>query len=195
MPTTLRAGAEPASLDRPYDPVAQAFHWLVVALLAAQFSTEFALPYLLPKSAEDGIAAWHLALGPTILLLMLLRLAWRLGHTPPPPPADLPPALRLLSRATHWLFYAVLVVLPLLGWAAASAYGARAYLLGFIQLPAIVAKDKALGETLGQVHGAVALALLALIALHVSGALYHALVKHDGVLRRMLPARHREPMI
>ena len=118
---------------------------------------------------------------------MVLRLAWRLTHRPPPPPADLPRALRLLSRATHWLFYAVLIVLPLLGWAAASAYGVTPYLLGLIPLPALVAQSKPLAETIGSVHGTLALALLALIALHVAGALYHALVKQDGVARRMLP--------
>jgi cytochrome b561 len=171
--------------------VARGFHWLVVALLVVQYSTEFVLPYLLPKSAEDGITAWHLAVGPTILLVMLLRLAWRLSHPPPPPPADLPPALRLLSRATHWAFYAVLIVLPVLGWVAASAYGATPYLLGVIPLPALVTPNKVLGEAVGQVHGTVALGLLALIALHVTGALYHALVKQDGVLQRMTTGQGR----
>ena len=104
---------------------------------------------------------------------MLLRLTWRLTHPPPPPPTDLPPALRLLSRATHWLFYVVLIVLPLLGWTAASAFGARVYLLGLIPLPALVAPNKPLAEVVGSVHGVVALALLALIALHIAGALYH----------------------
>ncbi len=187
MSATMRPPAGAVSLRQPYDPVAQMFHWLVVALLVVQYATELVLPYLLPKTAEDGLVAWHLSVGPTILLVMLLRLAWRLTHPPPPPPADLPPALRLLSRATHWLFYAILILLPLLGWTAASAFGARVYLLGLIPLPALVAQNKPLAETVGGVHGAVALALLALIALHIAGALYHALIKRDGVVRRMLP--------
>ena len=177
--------------EQAYDGVAQAFHWSVVALLIAQYFTEWA-----PKSlggGSDAIADWHLAIGPTILLLMLLRLLWRLTHRPPPPPTDLPVALRLLSRATHYAFYAILIVLPLLGWTAASGFGATPYLLGLIPLPALIAQNKPLAETIGHVHGALALALLAVIALHVAGALYHALVKQDGVLQRMLPhgARHR----
>lgn len=187
MSATMRASVGPASLGQPYDPVARAFHWIVVALLVVQYATELILPYILPKTAEDGITAWHLSVGPTILLLMLLRLAWRLTHPPPPPPADLPPSLRLLSRATHWAFYAVLIVLPLLGWVAANAFGATVYLAGLIPLPALAAKNKALAESVGDVHGTVALLLLALIALHVAGALYHALVKQDGVVRRMMP--------
>ena len=187
MSATMRAPSGSVSLGQHYDPVAQAFHWLVVALLVAQYSTELVLPYLLPKAAEDSLAAWHVSLGPTILLVMVLRLAWRLTHRPPSPPADLPPTLRLISRATHWLFYVVLIVLPLLGWTAASAYGVTPYLLGLIPLPALVAQSKPLAETVGSVHGALALALLALVALHVTGALYHAVVKQDGVMQRMLP--------
>jgi len=155
----VRAGA-----DR-YDGVAQSFHWVVVLL----------------------VNAWHLAIGPTVLLLMLLRLLWRLTHRTPAPPSDLPRSLRLLSRATHWLFYAALIVLPVLGWIAASGYGARVTLLRLVPLPALIAPDKSLAESVGSIHGALAWALLAVIALHVSGALYHALVKRDGVVGRMLP--------
>lgn len=187
MSATLRAPAPPAHLDRGYDSVARAFHWLVVAMVAAQLVIALVLPSVLPASAENAITAWHLSLGSTILLVMLLRLVWRLTHTPPPAPLDLPPALRLLARATHWAFYAALIVLPLLGWTAANAYGATPYLLGFIPLPALVSPDKALGETVGAVHATVALLLTGLIALHVAGALYHALVKRDGVMGRMLP--------
>jgi cytochrome b561 len=188
MSATMRASAVgPAALKQGYDPVAKAFHWLVVLLLVAQYSTELVLPYLLPKADDDALTAWHISIGPTILLVMLLRLAWRLTHPPPPPPADLPPGLRLLSRTTHWLFYAVLIVLPLLGWVAANAYGATPYLAGLIPLPALVSQDKAFAERIGGIHAALALALLALIALHVAGALFHALIKRDGVMQRMLP--------
>lgn len=187
MSATMRAPAGPSTLAQPYDPVAKAFHWLVVLLLVAQYTTKLILPYVLPKTAEDAINAWHLSIGSTILLVTLLRLAWRLTHPPPPPPADLPPGLRLLSRATHWAFYAVLIVLPLLGWITANAYGVTVYLAGLIPLPALVAPDKAFAERIGGAHGVLALLLLALIALHVAGALYHALVKRDGVIQRMLP--------
>jgi cytochrome b561 len=190
MSANLRASAEArAALDQPYDPVSRAFHWLVVALVATQVTIALVLPAVLPASAEETIAAWHLAVGSTILLVMLLRLAWRLTHPMPPAPADLPPALRGLARGTHWAFYLVLIVLPLLGWTAANAYGATPRLLGLIPLPKIAATDKAFAETIGAAHKTVALLLVALIALHVSGALYHALVKRDGVIRRMLPGR------
>ena len=187
MSSDLRASELPVAEPRRYNRVARTFHWLVVLLLLAQYATKLILPFVLPKSAEGSINAWHLSIGSTILLVVVLRLAWRLTHQPPPPPADLPPALRLLSRATHWAFYAVLILLPLLGWIAANAYGVTVHLAGLVPLPALVAPSKTFAEQIGPVHGAAALLLLALVALHVAGALHHALVRRDGVMQRMLP--------
>ncbi len=176
----------PAPVER-YDGVAQAFHWTVMALVVLQYATKW-LPSGFASLGEERLDAWHPAIGPAILLIMVLRVAWRPTHGTPPPPRDLPPTLRALSRATHWLFYAILLVLPALGWVAASGYGATATLLGFVPLPALISKDKGLAESIGSVHGALAWVLLAIIILHVSGALYHAVVRRDGVVRRMLPA-------
>ncbi len=170
-----------------YNSTARLFHWIVVALLVMQILTKVGLPQLLPASAEDSLNYWHLSLGSTILFVMALRLAWRLTHPPPPAPADLSPPLQLLARGTHWAFYAILIVLPLLGWLAASAYGAPVRLFGFIPLPALTGVDKAFAESVGAVHGTVAFLLLVLMALHVTGVLYHALVKKDRVAQRMLP--------
>ena len=168
-----------------YDGVARAFHWLVVAMLVAQYSIALLLGLILPKSAEDALADWHFSVGSSVAVVMLARLLWRLTHPAPPPPADLSPGLRALSRTTHWLFYAGYIILPVLGWLAASSHGAPVRLAGLIPLPSLVPKDDPLGVAMRTVHPAVALALLALIALHVSGALYHALVKKDDVLGRM----------
>jgi len=187
MSANTRMDPGQAKLDQRYNPMARLFHWVVVTLLVVQVTIALVLPSILPKADEDRLTAWHLSVGSTILLVMLLRLAWRLTHPVPSPPVDLPPALRLLSRATHWAFYVILVVLPLLGWTAASAFGATVRLFGLIPLPALTAPNKPFAEAIGSVHAAVAFVLLALIALHVAGALYHVLIKRDGVIRRMLP--------
>lgn len=170
-----------------YTGVAQALHWLVVAMLAVQYSVALWLDLVLPKSAEGALVQWHFSLGSLVLVVMLVRLGWRLTHPAPPAPADLSPALRVVSRATHWAFYAGFVVLPVMGWLAASADGARVKLAGLIPLPLIVPKGDPLGKLMETVHPAFALTLLALIALHIAGALYHGLVKRDGVVRRMVP--------
>ncbi len=172
-----------------YDNVARAFHWLIVAMLVAQYSVALLLGAILPKSAEGALITWHFSMGSSVCVVMLARLAWRLTHPAPPPPADLSPGLRLLSRATHWAFYAGYIVLPVLGWAAASADGARVRLAGLIPLPLLVPKDDPFGKAMQTVHPVIAITLLALIALHVAGALYHAFIKRDGVVGRILPGR------
>jgi len=193
MSATARVSDRPAAGGWSYTGTAKAFHWLVVAMLVVQYSVALLLGSILPKSAEDSLIAWHFSMGSAIWVVMLARLAWRLTHTPPPPPADLSPGLQLLSRVTHWLFYAVLLVLPVLGWAAASADGARVSLAGLIPLPLLVPKDDPFGKAMATVHPVIAISLLAVIALHIAGALYHAFIKHDGVIQRMLPGGNGRP--
>ncbi len=193
MSATIRISEQPAAGGWGYTGVAKAFHWLVVAMLLVQYSVALLLGLILPKSAEDSLIAWHFSMGSSILVVMLARLAWRLTHTPPPPPKDLSTGLQMLSRWTHWAFYAVLIVLPVLGWAAASADGARVSLAGLIPLPLLVSKGDPFGKAMQTMHPTIAISLLAVIALHVAGALYHALVKRDGVIQRMLPGRASRP--
>ena len=82
--------------------------------------------------------------------------------------------------------YAILPLLSVLGWMAASGYGTTSYLLGLIPLPGLVKPNERLGGHVGQFHGLLAWILLAIISLHVAGAMHHALVKKDGVSDRML---------
>ena len=183
MSTAVRAGTP----VQRYDGVAQGLHWLILALLVAQFSIAWTMPDVTKTTPDAGLVAWHLSVGATILFVMLLRLAWRLTHTPPSPPADLPAPLQLLSRLTHWLLYAILIVLPVLGWINASSRGYPVRLFGVIPLPQLVPTGDAFGHAMGDIHGDVALVLLGVVALHVIGAMFHAVVKQDGVVRRMLP--------
>ena len=172
-----------------YDPVSKTLHWVVVGLVTAQFVTKLVSPDSFAGVTENGLNAWHLAVGPTILLLMLVRFGWRLTHRPPGPPTDIAPALQLLSRLTHWSFYGLLIVIPLLGWFSASAFGAHPTLMFLFRLPLIAARDERAAEDWGSVHAWLAWLLLAVIALHVSAASWHGLARDDGVFARMLPGR------
>ena len=169
-----------------YDAVAREFHWVVVALLAAQFAIAWTMPEIHRGVRPDGLIAWHLSVGTLILAVMVARLGWRLSHRPPPPPADLPSSLRLVSRLTHYGLYGLLVVLPLLGWANASARGWPVVLGGVVPLPSLVLVGSAPGHFAGDAHKVLATALLVLAGLHLSGALYHLLVLRDRTVDRML---------
>jgi cytochrome b561 len=97
--------------------------------------------------------------------------------------------VKLAAHAGHWALYALMVVIPLTGWLMSSAKGFQTVWLGVLPLPDLLAKDKALGEQLAQLHWALNVGLLLLIAGHAGAALWHHLVQKDNTLRRMLPAR------
>lgn len=174
-----------------YNAIAKLLHWLVVVLLVVQFAVGWTMPDIHRDTKPVDLIAWHLSVGTFILLVMLVRLAWRAVSTVPLAPADLPPLLQLVSRTTHFLLYGILMVLPVLGWINANARGWTVKLFGAIPLPSLVAADSPWGREMGDVHQIVAWVLLGAVGLHVLGALYHRLILKDSLLQRMLPGTSR----
>lgn len=168
-----------------YDGVARLLHWLIVALIVAQFVLGWTMPDVHRDTQPVKLIAWHLGVGSTLLAVMLVRVVWRGTHRPPP--HTLAPVLQALSRATHFLLYAALITVPLLGWANASSRGWSVKLLGWLPLPALSASGSRFGHAAGNLHGWLAWVLFALICLHVAAALFHRFVLKDKVLQRMLP--------
>ncbi|MBP2278333.1 cytochrome b [Sphingomonas sp. PL20] len=175
-----------ATEDKGYDGVAKLLHWTIVILVVAQFAIAWSMPDIHRGIEPVGLIAWHLSVGMAILAVMLVRAGWRLTHPAPTPPISLSSAMQAVSRATHSALYALLVALPLLGWANASARGWRVTLFGVIPLPPLSAAGSPLGMTLGDVHQTVAIVLLVAIGLHVLGAVYHLVIVKDRTVQRML---------
>ncbi len=119
------------------------------------------------------------------------RLAVRLRGAPPPP-AILSPVARRLSLAVHRALYALLLLTPLVGWFALSAYGLGPSFFGVLDLPQLIGKDEPLAEALFKAHLAGGLLIGALVFVHVAAALRHA-VRKDGVVSRMATIRLRRP--
>jgi cytochrome b561 len=150
-----------------------ALHWLIVILVAVQFLTAEAMEEFFDKAEDAGVLAGfptesgaiaHALGGGLILALMFYRLWLRWSYGAPLPPANMKPILQLAARVTHAGFYVLLVLLPLTG--AAALY---------------------INSEAGDVHGAIKSVLIPLIAVHVAGAVVHAFVYKDDVLRRMMP--------
>ncbi|MHB1668241.1 MAG: cytochrome b [Thiomonas sp.] len=166
-----------------YGAVARLFHWAVVLLLVGEYSLAWLMPDIHKGTQPAGLIAWHLAIGPLILSVMLLRLGWRSAvGTPEPHPGVA--WQELASKLTHGLLYVLLLVLPLLGWINASTRGWSISLLG-IPLPALASQGSTVGRDLGEWHSTLAYIVLGLIGLHVSAAFYHHWVRKDGLLARM----------
>jgi len=147
-------------------------HWIIMALVVWQYVLHEPIT-LAWDAIQDGGAATpglgvfaHVAGGGLILLLMIWRVALRLREGAPPPPADEHPGLRLLSNVTHWGLYALLFLMPI--------SGSVAWFGGV--------------EQAAEGHGVMRVILLALVALHVVGALAHRFYFRSGVMERMLRA-------
>jgi cytochrome b561 len=169
-----------------YGPLHKALHWIVFGLIAAQYAVGSIMPHIGNNTLDEGWVHWHLLLGAVILFFVVVRFAWRVV-SPVPLESDLSVWQLHLARFTHGTLYLLVVAMTLLGWAAASYRGWTVWLFGVIPLPGLAAKGTPWAHTAGDVHSFLVYVLLAFIALHVAGALYHYFVMRDRVLQRMLP--------
>lgn len=170
-----------------YTRPAIALHWLIALLVFAGWGLGMYMHDLPASPTKVELVSWHKWIGVTVFLLALARAAWRATHAPPPLPGTTAPWQARAARASHLLFYVLLLAMPLSGWLMSSAKGFQTVWFGVVPIPDLLEKNKALGELLEEVHETLAWTLAALVALHVAAALKHHFVDRDGVLRRMLP--------
>ena len=170
-----------------YTRTAISLHWLIVALLVAQFIVAWTMPHIGRNTPVTTLISLHFSFGVLILVVAVLRLFWRASHGEPAPANGLPPWQTASARVVHWLLYLLLFVLPMLGWLNASWRGMPVVMFGR-ELPKLLATRAPGWAWTGDVHVFLSTyVLLALVGLHVAAALYHYLIRRDGVLQRMLP--------
>lgn len=175
-----------------YSRGAMWFHWVIAALVAANLFLGF-YHESFGKAATAWMMFFHKAIGITVLGLSLARLLWRLGHRPPPFDAVLRPWEAMLARITHWLFYLLMIAIPLTGWMLSSTSGRGTDYFGLFQIaPLPVSRGDEAHDLFEELHEILAKAMLALIVLHVAGALKHHLQGHRHLIGRMGPWLYRE---
>ena len=177
-----------------FTPLQRTLHWVMAAcILTMLFVGAHMVSTVNPKYLP--LFALHRTLGIVILVLALIRLAVRLRFGAPPLPDDLPGPMKLAARGSHHALYALMIGLPLIGWATLSSAGYPVVLMGGLQLPPIAPQSDALHTALWQAHVVLALLFFAVILLHVAAALFHALVRRDGVFEAMGPDLRRDQAI
>ncbi len=174
------------SVGERFTPVQRCLHWLMAAMVLAMLFIGIGMVSTLhPKFLT--LIAIHRPLGIAILVLAVLRLGVRLRRGAPPLPADLPWWMAAGAKASHVVLYVLLIAMPLVGWSMLSAGGYPIVLYGPIRLPPIAPHDAALYAFLRTAHTYLAYLFLATILMHVAAALFHALIRRDGVFRSMAP--------
>lgn len=170
-----------------YTSVAIILHWLIALLIALNFVAAWVADDM-PKPEKMQVMANHKAFGLTILALTAIRIVWRLIHKAPPLPTTLPAWEAALARVTHFLFYVLMLLIPLTGWGMASGSGKPVSWFGLFAVPALpVGGSKALGGAFSESHELLGYVMLVLFGLHVAAALKHQFLDRDDTMARMLP--------
>lgn len=181
--------------DARYGWPAILLHWLLALAIVGNFGVGLYMADLPFSVARVKLFNWHKWAGVTILALSAMRLLWRLAHKPPTYSsgvlAAMPAWQHRAANVSHFAMYLLFFAVPLLGWAYSSAAGLQIVWFGVLPLPDFVPVDKALAEAIKPVHGALAWALIGVVAVHIAAALKHQFVDRDGLIARMLPNHSR----
>src|SRR5580693_6520611 len=169
-----------------FTPLQRLLHWLMaVCILAMLFIGVGMVSTTMPKYLP--LVAIHKTLGIAILILALIRLAVRLRYGAPPLPADLPEPMKLAAHLSHYALYALMIAMPLIGWAMLSAAEYPVVLWPGVWLPQILPLNPSLHTALWNAHFYLAFLFFATILMHLAAGLFHGLIRRDGVFDAMGP--------
>ncbi len=169
-----------------YGLLSKLFHWLI-ALAVIGMLIVGSLLDVLKGPTEGAVFGWHKSLGITLLALMILFILWTARNPKPAYPKDMPFIQVALATVVRYLLYIVVPLMCLSGWIFSTAKGKAPVVWGWFSLPApFVPLSDSLGDAIKAVHVYLAWTILALVLLHIAGALYHHFIRKDNILKRML---------
>lgn len=169
-----------------FNPLQRALHWLMaICILSMLFIGVGMVSTIMPKYLT--LVSIHKSLGITILALALIRMVVRLRYGAPALPVDLPEPMKLAAELSHYALYALMIAMPLIGWGMMSAAEYPIVVFGGWRLPPILPQSDHLHALLWSAHYYLAFCFFALVLLHIAAALFHALVRRDGVFEAMAP--------
>ena len=180
-----------------YSSTARRLHWWTVLFLIIQIPLGFAMAYRgntldIWDATTDRLYSGHKLLGMVLLILVLVRLVYRLKNGAPADEPTLNAFEKFASHATHWTLYLLLILVPLVGWLGISLYGARE-VFGVISIPGLMPQNTDAAAQMFMWHKLGAIAVILVAGMHIAAALFHYLIKKDGVLARMLPVAGKRP--
>ena len=177
-----------------FHPLARLLHWTMAVLILAMLFIGVGMVTTI-STKHQWLLAIHRPLGVALFVLVILRLCVRLRFKPPTLPADMPAWQQSAALASHWLLYALMLAMPLVGWAMLSAGGYPIMLGSAWHLPPILPANGELFAWLRMTHRYLAYLLFLTILGHMGAALYHALIRRDDVFPSMMfsPSRQVVP--
>lgn len=184
----------PAESSR-YTAVAIALHWAIALAIIGMIPAGWYMGDL-PDGApgQEMLYQLHKSIGITVLILTIARIGWRIANPAPPLPEGMAPLEKTASHLVHWAFYGLMLAMPLSGWiyvSTAYEFQIPTVLFGLVSWPHLPFMGALQNETghgvVEFIHSKLAWVAIAMIVLHVGGALKHEITDEDGVLKRMIP--------
>ena len=167
--------------------VSRSLHWLMALLILFMLGLGTYIGRMEPALSNLWLYGLHKSFGISLLVLVLLRIAWHRASSPPASlTADIPPWQIRTARLTHRALYTLMLAVPLTGWIASSATGIDTVLFNRITLPGIAPVSETWETAFFTVHAILTKLLLFCTALHVVGALNRHFAHQDATLRRMI---------
>ena len=176
------------STPEHYRSGAKWLHWLIALMVFGLLGVGLYMTDMRISPQKIQLYMTHKSLGLTVLMLMLLRLAYRIKNPAPALPAGIPGWQKAASQITHLLLYLLLFAMPISGWLMNGASGFPMKYFGLVRVPDLLARNQEYLALFKAVHFYIAWTLMAVIALHVLAALKHHFIDRDTILRRMLPS-------
>jgi len=174
-----------------YSASHQLMHWLTVVLMFAVLPVAW-IATAIPEDTRE-FYYWldvHKLIGLIILLLTVVRIAWRFVDRPPPPPHGIAAWNSMAAHAVAGLLMLAMVLMPLSGYIWTTGHGYDVAPFEWFTMPRLFFKDKAIGDFAKGVHQYGRWLVYALIALHLAGVSYHLVWRRDRILERMLPRQN-----
>lgn len=165
-------------------------HWSMAVLIIAMLFVGVGMVSTVSR-LHSTLLALHRPLGIALLALVIVRAIVRVVSGSPPLPGDMPGWQRAAAHGSHLALYALMAAMPLVGWSMLSAGGYPVVIFGGVHLPPIAPHDVALYVWLRAAHSWLAFALFAVVLMHLGAALFHALIRRDGVFASMASAGRR----
>ena len=174
----------PESYQQGYSGFAKSLHWIVALLVLTAIPVGIAMGQI--ENAPFNLFNFHKSLGVAVLLLMTIRLIYRIVHGAPPEP-NIPAFYRYAGKVTHWALYILLFLTPISGAIANMYYGATTPFFGLFEIQPFFVKNEDTANFIFARHKIMGFTVGVLAIMHIGAALFHYVIPKGGVLQRMLP--------
>lgn len=167
--------------------ISQIFHWITPILFTIMLTIGLLMSDLKPGDDKWEIYGFHKAFGTTMLLIVTLRLWWRLTNAVPEDPSSVPHWQNFAARANIFLLYFFMFGYPLSGITMSLMAGHPIDYFGLFTIPSIMEGPNPIAGLTHEAHEIMIYGFLAFLTLHIVGAFYNHLYLKNDVLKRILP--------